>query len=338
MITIKEVAELAGVSKATVSRVLNNSGYVSAETRKKITEIMETYHYIPSAAAVTLSRQESSTIGIVVPEIGNSFYADIVHGISQSADESNLSLVLFDTQNSIKKEERVLQLLQQQRVKGIILGPSTDYQETQEGRQLFHQLQEMHLPIVIVDRDFPHMPWDAVVYENYESSFQAAIELKKAGNETAGILTGNLHLKIARDRLEGFQDGARECGLIVHKEHILSGNFTIENAYQVSKRLLETKELPDAVYSCNNQMTLGFLKAARETETKIGKDIAFIGNDRIEYADIFGVPLSYIYRDNYEMGQKAMQLLEKRMCFPNNGQEILRIPYALSLKGSERKK
>lgn len=337
MITIKEVADLAGVSKATVSRVLNNSGYVSAQTRKKITEIMEAYHYIPSAAAVTLSRQESRTIGIVVPEIGNSFYADIVHGISQLADEMDLSLVLFDTQNSIKKEEKVLQLLQRQRVKGIILGPSTDYQETQEGKQLFHQLLEMHLPIVIVDRDFPKMPWDAVLYENYESSFQAAMELKNAGNKTAGVLAGNLHLKIARDRLEGFQDGARACGLTVRKEHILPGNFTMEEAYKVSKKFLETEKLPDAIYSCNNQMTLGFLRAAREAKIETGKDIAFIGNDRIEYADIFGVPLSYICRDNYEMGRKAMQLLEKRMQFPKNGQEILRIPYTVSLKGSEKK-
>lgn len=126
MITIKDVAELAGVSKATVSRALNNSGYVSPETKKKIDEIIEKYHYLPSASAVNLSKKETTTIGVVVPEIGNLFYADIVQGITRKADELDLSLVLFDTGNNMEREEKAIRVLQQQRVKGIILGPSID--------------------------------------------------------------------------------------------------------------------------------------------------------------------------------------------------------------------
>ena len=108
MLTIKEVADLAGVSKATVSRVINNSGYVSPQTRLKIESIMKQYNYLPSASAVNLSRQETSTIGVVVPEIGNRFYADVVHGITEMADQLNLSLVFFSTSNSPAENLRMV--------------------------------------------------------------------------------------------------------------------------------------------------------------------------------------------------------------------------------------
>ena len=165
--TIKDIAEMAGVSKATVSRVMNNSGYVAAETRTKIENLMKEYDYMPSALAVNLSRQETSTIGVVVPEIGNTFYADILHGVTQVADELDLSLVLFDTQDSLERERRAFRVLQQQKVRGIILGPSINYPETREGRALLETLKRLSVPIVIVDRDFENMPWDAVLYENY---------------------------------------------------------------------------------------------------------------------------------------------------------------------------
>ena len=196
MITIKDVAELAGVSKATVSRALNNSGYVSPETKKKIDEIIEKYHYLPSASAVNLSKQETTTIGVVVPEIGNLFYADIVQGITRKADELNLSLVLFDTGNNMEREEKAIRVLQQQRVKGIILGPSIDYAESKRGKKLLKQLTDMHLPIVIFDRDFEQMPWDAVIYENYQS-----ISCIKISLITSYIYIYNKAISICLDKL-----------------------------------------------------------------------------------------------------------------------------------------
>ena len=241
MITIKDVAELAGVSKATVSRALNNSGYVSPETKKKIDEIIEKYHYLPSASAVNLSKQETTTIGVVVPEIGNLFYADIVQGITRKADELNLSLVLFDTGNNMEREEKAIRVLQQQRVKGIILGPSIDYAESKRGKKLLKQLTDMHLPIVIIDRDFEQMPWDAVIYENYQSSYRAAQELYRAGNRTAAMIAGDMNLKIGRDRLDGFRKGAQDCGLELKEEDIFYGNFSMEDSYQLAKKLLTRK-------------------------------------------------------------------------------------------------
>lgn len=337
MITIKEVAELAGVSKATVSRVINNSGYVSVEARRKVEDIIKEYNYLPSASAVNLSKQETSTVGVVVPEIDNMFYADIVHGITEIADDLNLSLVLFDTQNSLEKEERAIRALQHLRVRGIILGPSVDYPETREGRLVLEQLKQLGVPIVIVDRDFTNMPWDAVLYENYESSYAAAVELYKAGNRRLSIITGDMSLKIGRDRLDGFCRGAEDCGLTIRKEDILYGDFLMEKAYELSKELLTRGDMPDAVYTSNNRTSLGFLKAANECGVKVGQDIALMGNDRIETVDILGIALSCVYRDNYEMGRTAVRLLQERMDNPDRSRTISMIPYNVKLRGSEKK-
>ena len=251
--TIKDIAEMAGVSKATVSRVMNNSGYVAAETRTKIENLMKEYDYMPSALAVNLSRQETSTIGVVVPEIGNTFYADILHGVTQVADELDLSLVLFDTQDSLERERRAFRVLQQQKVRGIILGPSINYPETREGRALLETLKRLSVPIVIVDRDFENMPWDAVLYENYQSSYQAALELYKAGNQRMAVITGDMTLKIGRERLEGFLKGVEDCGLKVQPEDIYYGNFTMNRSYELSMELLSQSELPDAVYTSKRE-------------------------------------------------------------------------------------
>lgn len=336
--TIKDIAEMAGVSKATVSRVMNNSGYVAAETRAKIENLMKEYDYMPSALAVNLSRQETSTIGVVVPEIGNTFYADILHGVTQAADELDLSLVLFDTQDSLERERRAFRVLQQHKVRGIILGPSINYPETREGRALLETLKRLSVPIVIVDRDFENMPWDAVLYENYQSSYQAALELYKAGNRRMAVITGDMTLKIGRERLEGFIKGVEDCGLKVRPEDIYYGNFTMNRSYELSMELLSKAELPDAVYTSNNDTSLGFLKAVNEKGIRIGRDIAVMGNDRIATLDILGIAFSCVYRDTYEMGRMAIRLLQERIDHPQKSRSIYMIPYAVKLKGSEKKK
>ena len=337
MLTIKQVAELAGVSKATVSRVMNNSGYVSPQTRKKIEDIVKEYHYLPSASAVNLSRQETNTVGVVVPEIGNMFYADIVHGITEVADQMNLSLVFANTSNSPEQEEKAIRMFHQQRVRGIILGPSVDYANSAVGAMLLEQLKALDVPIVIVDRAFNGMEWDAVLYENFQSSFRAAQELYRAGNKRLAILTGDLSLQIGRERFDGFLKGAQSAGLSILEKDILRGNFRMEEAYRLSMEMLTRGDLPDAIYCCNNQSTLGFLKAANECGIEIGRDIALIGNDRIEVVDLLGIGVSWIYRNNREMGSIAMQMLDERIKDPNKCKTISVVPFHVELNGSEKK-
>lgn len=335
--TIEEVAKLAGVSKATVSRVLNNSGYVKEKTREAVERIVKEYHYVPMASAVSLSKQETNVIGMIVPEIDNMFYSDILRGVTEVADENDLSLVVFDTQNNAAKEARAMRTISQQRVKGLLMAPAVDYMTSTLGVELRKQLNALNIPVVIIDRDSENMPWDGVFYENYQSSYQAATEFIKAGHRKLSIITGDLGLKIGRDRLQGYRQSIIDHGLELLDEDIYEGNFLEDRAYELAMQIFARDTMPDAVYCCNNRTSLGFLKAAGKAGIKLGQDIGFIGNDRLTVLEQLGMPISCVYRDNFEQGRMALRMLLTRIENPNSPRNICMIPYSVYLCGTEKK-
>ena len=189
MITITDIAALAGVSKSTVSRVLTGAGYVNDETREKIEKIIKEYGYQPSESARSLSKKTTNTIGVVVPEIDNSFYSEVLNGIGQIVDENNYNIIYFNTNNSIVKEEKALQMLKAQRVRGVILAAAVDYSEPEATENLKQLLEKINAPVVLLDREIDGINLDKVVYDNFGSAFAATEALIRAGNKTIGIIT-----------------------------------------------------------------------------------------------------------------------------------------------------
>lgn len=160
----------------------------------------------------------------------------------------------------------------------------------------------------------------------------------KAGNKKLGIITGDLNLKIARDRYDGFMQAASDHGCAVEEKYIYQGDFTIDGAYERTKQMIESGDLPDAVLTCNNMTSLGFLKAVTEYKLKIGRDIGVIGIDNIPELDILNYGFSCVKRDTVEMGRLAVKVLLERMENPKRQRQICMIPYELMLNGSEKGK
>lgn len=337
MISINEVAALAGVSKATVSRVVNNTGYVSEKTRKKIERIIQENGYVPSASAVSLSKGVTNAIGVVVPEIDNSFYGEVLRGIIDVADEHDIQLFFYDTQNNAAKEEKALRMISQQHLMGLIIAPSVDYSFDGDSLKIVDMIERLNVPVVIVDRDFENMRWDGVFFENYRSAYAATTELIKAGNKRLGIITGGKGLKISRDRYRGFEQAVSDHGLTLQERDIMEGNFLAQKAYELTQEMLRSGDYPDAVLTCNNRTTIGFLKAAGECGISVGHDIALIGIDKVTVLDEIGFPLSCASRDNHEMGCMALRLMLERMKDAGSSRKISMIPYKLELKGTERR-
>lgn len=337
MLTIKEVAELAGVSKSTVSRVLNSNDYVSSETRQKIEKIIREHQYKPSAAAVSLSKQESSTIGVVIPEIDNTFFGEVLKGITEIADEKDFSLICCDTQNSGEKELRALGTLEQQRVRGVIITPAMGYVSLEAVEKIKAALSKLNVPVVVVDRDFDYSQWDTVYFQNYESGYIATENLIKAGNRRIGVILGDMQLKIGRERYRGFKDAMIAHNMEILNKDVLKGDFTVDTAYRLTKQMIASGDLPDAMVTTNNLTSIGFIKAMVERGMAIGKDIAVIGIDHIPMLDVLGYHFSYVSRDTEEMGRMAMELLLQRMEKPNSQRNIWVVPCKLELKGSEMK-
>lgn len=334
--TIKEIAELAGVSKSTVSRVLNNSGYVNDETRKKIEDVIKKNNYFPSASARNLSKRETNTIGVVIPEFNNSFFGDVLRGITEIVDENDLSLFYCDTNNNAAKEEKALQMLKHQRVRGVIITPAIDYTEPNASKKLRNMLNNLNVPVVVVDREIENSQWDGVFYENYQSAYCATEVLAKEGHKRIGIITGDLQLKIGRDRFDGFKQALEDYEIKLDKKDIYLGDFTIEKAYCVAKKMFDSGDYPNAIFTSNNNTTLGLIKAARECGITLGKDIGTIGIDHVNILDILGYNFSYVTRDTEEMGRVAMRMLLERLKYPNKERKICIMPYQLVVKGSEK--
>ena len=283
MITITDIAALSGVSKSTVSRVLTETGYVNDETREKIEAIIQEYGYQPSESARSLSKKITNTIGVVVPEIDNSFYSEVLNGIGQIVDQNNYNIIYFNTNNTITKEEKALQMLKAQRVRGVILAPAVDYSEPEATEKLKLLLEKINAPVVLLDREIDGINLDKVVYDNFGSAFAATEALIKAGNRTIGIITGDLNLKHARGRYEGYLQAMKQYQIPIIEKYIMHGDFMVEKAYALAREMYERGDIPDGIVACNNRTTLGFLRATRERNMKLGRESPLWGLTILTY-------------------------------------------------------
>lgn len=335
---IKEIAGIAGVSSATVSRVINNSGYVKEETKKKVLGIIEKYDYVPNAIARSLSINDSLSIGVIIPDIENEFFSKVISGISELADEYRYNLVLLCSNENLQKEHEFLRLVESQRLRGIIITPISESDKfTQE--YLF-RLKRQGIPIVLVDRDVKEEVIDGVFVDNKLGAYEGVLALIKAGHGDIAIITGPDTSKPGKDRYKGFEMAMKEAGLYIKKEYIECGDFKIEKAYECMKRLMNLKTPPTAVFSSNNLTTLGCLKYITEKGLKPGEDISIIGFDEIEALKIIDYNLSVIDRDAKEQGKEAMKLLYKaikRESAHKKSIERIIIPHNIILRGSEKK-
>ncbi len=334
--TIREVARLAGVSKTTVSRVLNNNGYVNDETREKVETIIEATDYTPSAAAVNLSTSTSNSISVIIPEIANSFFGELMAGISEIAQQTDYILSYSNTDNRLDLEEQALKMAQKQDPCGIIITPATGFFDEKSASKLTAMYEKLQVPIVIVDRGFDSSKWDGVFYENFQSTYIATRELIAAGHTDIGIITGDLNLLIGRDRLNGYIAAMEESGLYVDRNYVLHGDFSATTAYELTKKMFDNKHFPQAMITSNNYTSLGFIKACKEKNVVIGKDVAVIGIDHIPSLDAIDYPLSVVTRDAVEMGRTAMNMLIERLKQPDAPKRISMIPCELRLRGSEK--
>lgn len=336
MITIHDIAQEAGVSKTTVSRVLNNSSRVSDKTRLKIEEVINKYDYQPSESARALCQKTTKMIGVIIPNIYNDFYHEVMQGITQVADESKMSLLFCNTMEDPKKEENAMTMLKGQRVRGVIMALARDNPDRKLLTRVEEQIKELNAPVVFLDRKLSSSK-DAVTYDGFGASYRATTELIKAGNKTLGIITGDINLKIGKERLDGFIKAMEDHQVEVNDEYIFYGNFMLEKAYELSRKMYESGKVPDGIVTCNNDSTLGFIRATREQNFKLGREIALVAIDHVTVLDTIGYHYSHVGRDSVGTGRNAMSLLLKKIEEPKRKVEEIVMPYYVQLMGTEKK-
>jgi LacI family transcriptional regulator len=297
-VTIKDIAEKAHVSYATVSRALNGKYGVNPDTREKILAIAGRLNYRPNAIARGLVKNQTHTLGLVIPDITNPFFPEVARGIEDAAQEAGFSLFLCNT-----KEARYLSLLQEKRVDGVIIAPIADQERVLE------QALSPRLPLVYVSRAPRETRRSFVVIDNVRGGFLATEHLIRQGYQSIGFI-GALGSSLSIDeRLEGYKSAFAKYGLRVEERVVLFGNFKRETGYNLIRRLIAEGEPPRAVFAENDLLALGVMQGAREAGLSVPGDLAVIGFDDIPFASFPEVQLSTIAQPKYAMGKTAVELL-----------------------------
>lgn len=302
-ITIKDIAEKAEVSYATVSRALNGKYGVNPETRARIMAIANKLNYRPNAIARGLVKKQTHTLGLVIPDITNPFFPEVARGIEDGAQEAGYSLFLCNTNWEEAKEISYLGLLQEQRVDGIVIAPITD-----RGAAL-EQVLSPSLPLVYVSRAPHDTQRSFVTIDDSRGGYLATEHLIERGYTSIGFIGAPEGSLTVDDRLEGFKLAFAKYGRQVEERYMLFGDFKRETGYNLIQRLISSGEMPRAVFAENDLLALGVIQGAREMGLAVPEDLAVIGFDDIPFASFPEVQLSTIGQPKYEMGKTALEML-----------------------------
>jgi LacI family transcriptional regulator len=303
MANILDVALKAKVSIATVSRVVNESDHkVNAATREKVQAAIRELDYRPNALAKGLLMKKTMTIGIIIPDISNPYYAEIVRGIQDTADRAGYAVMLHNTDGKQERIIRHIYLLREKSVDGVIFSGGII-----NGYETLSVLKELKERVVVVGRhevDFP-----AVMVDNMGGATQAVQHLIDLGHRRIGCLAGPEDSTTAADRLTGYRNALAQNGMTLDKRLVRRGAWTPESGYQLARQLLEGNEAPTAVLCANDRMAFGAIKAARELGLNIPKDLAVVGFDNVPLGSYFDPPLTTVEIPMYDIGTAAMQML-----------------------------
>jgi LacI family transcriptional regulator len=328
MTTIREVAKQAGVSYATVSHVLNETRFVSEPTRARVLAAMEALNYQPNTLARSLRKGETNTLGLILPDSANPFFAEIGRSIEDTAYRLGYSLILCNTERDTAREEHYVDVLSKKQVDGMIFVAAGDRVDS------LNFLLGRDVPVILVDRDLPNIEVDAVLTDNQLGGYLATRHLIELGHRQIACIIGPSSITPGADRITGYCNALEEAGISCDKSLILSGDYHPNSGYELTCELLRLSTPPTAIFALNDLMAMGALRAAAELGCRVPQDLAVIGYDNIELASFTNPPLSTVAQDKTELGTQAIQILIERTEDKTRPTQRLVLPPRLIVRGS----
>jgi DNA-binding LacI/PurR family transcriptional regulator len=300
---IKEVARRAGVSIATVSRVLSNSRHVSDEVRRQVMAAVEELGYQPSRVARRMRRQSSQILGLVISDIQNSFFTSLVRAVEDVASQNNYAVFLCNSDEDVRKEKMYIDLLLAEQVAGVVISP------TCETDTACARLVSSGIPVVTVDRRLFEVPAPCVVVDNAQAAYDVTTHLLEDGHRRIGGLFGPVTMTTGRERYEGYARALQTHGLPVLPELVRTGAPHEAEGRAFARELLTAPEPPTALLGGNNLLTMGALCAIRELGLRIPRDIGIASFDVVPWMPLFEPTLTVVAMPTYEMGRIAAEIL-----------------------------
>lgn len=319
MVTMADVANIAGVSVSTVSHVVNGTRTVRSETRAAVLAAIEQTGYQHNTIARALVTASTRLIGLSIPAITNPYFADIIHAIERNASAAGYTMLLTDSREDPDYELRAVQALLRRRVDGMIIVPAGDA----DRRTLAH-LIETGVPTVLVDR-LTSTAVDQVGPDNVEPTAHLVSHLAELGHRRIGMVAGQVGLTTTDERIAGYRRGLARHGLPYDPDLVRSGGSQADGAHAAARALLSSTSPPTALVVGNNLMTIGAMRALREEPRRVPEDVALVCFDDFDWADLFAPRLTTMAQPRAEMGDAAMGLLMRRLADPTVPARTLRL-------------
>ncbi|MEU1342601.1 LacI family DNA-binding transcriptional regulator [Streptomyces sp. NPDC005827] len=327
MPTMADVARSAGVSVATVSHVLNETRPVLPHTRQAVLDAIEELGYTPNTLARSLVTSRTRSIGLAVSAISNPYFTEILQGVEAAALEKGYSLLIADPHDDPGHERKVVQLLHERRVDGMIVAPSAD------PRELLAYLGRHAVPAVLLDRVIDgHVDsaprFDQVCAENTEPTARLVTHLAGLGHRRIGLVAGLPGLSTTSERVAGYRQGLAAADLPLDERLVVPGNSESDGAGEATATLLSLPVPPTALVTANNAMTIGALRALHARGLSVPDDIALCCFDDFTWADLFSPRLTAIAQPSREIGAEAVRVLLERLASPDRPARTVRLPCA----------
>lgn len=305
--TIKEIAKLAGVSHMTVSRVINNSGSIHPETRKRVLKIIQEQNYVPSASAKALITGKTNMIGVLImydlSKFPLDFFPPILEGISQTVGGTPYRIALFFDYNRNETQRTPNALLNHNQLDGLLVLSVEQEAQTRE------RLQEIRIPIVVINQPIDIPGYGYVVTNERDGAFQAVEHLIRLGHRDIAMMLGDMHFIASVERFEGYKQALETYGIPFREALCGKGELRHHLAYQETLRILRGDIPVSAVFASNDTMAMGTYRAVAEMGLNIPRDISVVGYDNQEFAEYVNPPLTTIRKHRRTMGEKAAAMM-----------------------------
>ncbi|MFD2330855.1 LacI family DNA-binding transcriptional regulator [Cohnella sp. GCM10020058] len=308
-VTVHDIAKLANVSSATVSRVLSNSNYpVSDKLRTRILKIAEEVSYVPNLLGKQLKKNSTMTIGIIIPSIINPFYSSVVFGVEEVARQEGFTVFACNSLQDPELEEEYIQTMMEKQVKGVIISSITTNKEK------LKRLIEMNVNVIAIDQKLDEEGLSQIEFDHHKGGFLAAKYLQGKGHTRIGYATTKLNRPSRKGICRGYMDAMKEAGLEPLVEEYRSDEpfnpiFEFETGRELARRMMDADYPPTAIFACNDLLAFGVIHELRARGLQVPSDVSVMGFDGIDVGQMIHPPLTTIKQPDYEMGKMACRML-----------------------------
>ncbi len=327
---IYQVAKRAGVSTATVSRVLSQPDVVAPDTRRRVMRAIERLGYEPNSTAKNLRTLKTAKLLVTVPDISNPFFSLILRGIEEAAQREGYAVLLGDTQHNAQREDRYALMLKRKEADGLIF---LGHRLPKTAAELVRGMAPRCAPVVNGCEFNPHLGIPSVHIDNAKAAAEAMDHLYRLGHRRIGIITGPLVSPLSRDRLNGATTRAKQAR--AERDFIvMNGDFSIESGAVAAERLLGRRDPPTAIFCFNDEMAMGVLETAKRHRLRVPDDFSVVGFDDIRFARYTDPPLTTVAQPMRAIGEGTVRLLLHILNGDGRPPESVTLPHTVTIRSS----